>query len=114
MLRSAGLPQDEIDNIMGDLDTLDLYGDLADSFRDLVDELGDQHLVNKVKDIEADIFYLLRVFSRPGSQVALSGLGLGLSTNYSGAERWLSYNLRAYWGEEELLSLRAAADDISS
>ena len=42
---------------------------------------------------------------------ALSGLGLGLSTDYSGAERWLSYNLRAYWGEEELLSLRAAADD---
>ena len=42
---------------------------------------------------------------------ALNNLGLSLSTDYSGADRWLSYRLRAYWGGDELLSLQAAVDD---
>lgn len=42
---------------------------------------------------------------------ALSGLKLGLSASYSGAERWLNGNLWAAWGEDALLSLLIAADD---
>lgn len=42
---------------------------------------------------------------------ALEGLGLGLSMDYSGADRWLAYGLRAFWGEEELLGLWFKADD---
>lgn len=42
---------------------------------------------------------------------ALSGLRLGLFTSYNGAARWMSANLNAGWGEDELLELSMKADD---
>lgn len=41
---------------------------------------------------------------------ALSGLGVGMLTSYSGADRWASCELRGWWGNDELLNLSVKAD----
>lgn len=41
---------------------------------------------------------------------ALSGLGVGMLTSYSGADRWASCELRGWWGDDELLDLSVKAD----
>lgn len=42
---------------------------------------------------------------------ALSGLKIGLGASYSGPDRWLSADLWAGWGEDDLLDLSLKADD---
>lgn len=42
---------------------------------------------------------------------ALSGLGLRMSTDLDGRDRKLGLALGAFWGEEDILSLRVLADD---
>lgn len=42
---------------------------------------------------------------------SLSGLGLGMRTDYSGKDRFMDFELLACWGDDELLDLRMAADD---
>ena len=40
MLQSTGMPQAEIDNFMDELNELDVYGAMADSLRELIEETG--------------------------------------------------------------------------
>lgn len=42
--RSMGMPEDALEEIMGELEALDPYGDLAESLGNLLDELGDVEL----------------------------------------------------------------------
>lgn len=42
---------------------------------------------------------------------ALSGLGLRLSADYDGKARKMSFDMGACWGEDDLISLRMAAND---
>lgn len=44
LLQAAGMPREEIQDFLDQLEELDVYGDLADSLRDLIDELGDVEL----------------------------------------------------------------------
>lgn len=44
LYRSMGIPQDQVDEMLSALEGLDIYGDLADSLRDIIEELGDVEL----------------------------------------------------------------------
>lgn len=44
MLQMIGMPQEEIDSFMGQLQELDVYGQLADSLRELIAQTGDLEL----------------------------------------------------------------------
>ena len=44
LYRAMGMPREQIDEIMSALEELDVYGELADSLRDAINELGDVEL----------------------------------------------------------------------
>lgn len=44
LFQATGMPQEEIQDFLDQLEELDVYGELADSLRDVVEQLGDVHL----------------------------------------------------------------------
>lgn len=44
MFRAMGMPREEIEEFLDELEELDIYGELADGLRDAVDEIGDLEL----------------------------------------------------------------------
>jgi len=44
MFQAIGMPRDEIEDFLNELEDLDVYSELADSLRDAIDELGDVEL----------------------------------------------------------------------
>ena len=44
MFRSMGMPQEELEDFLSQLESMDVYGDLASSLKDALDDLGDLEL----------------------------------------------------------------------
>lgn len=44
MFRSMGMPQEELEEFLSQLESMDVYGDLADSLKDALEDLGDLEL----------------------------------------------------------------------
>lgn len=70
LLRGMGMPQEELDSFMDELEELDVYGELADGLKELIGEVGDLELeVDLSGGCVAAVFYQGELY---GSQLELS------------------------------------------